>query len=29
MSPLVEGDIAAWMAWRTGNGDIYAAELGK
>src|SRR3989344_5668172 len=24
ISPVVYGNIAAWMAWRTGNGDIYA-----
>jgi len=27
LSPLVVGNIAAWMAWRTGNGDIYAAII--
>ena len=27
--PIIEGNIAAWMAWRTGNGDIYSAVLDK
>lgn len=27
ISPQIEGDIATWMTWRTGNGDIYAAEI--
>lgn len=27
MSPMVLGDIVGWMAWRTGNGDIYGAKL--
>lgn len=27
ISPIIEGNIAAWMAWRTGNGDIYGAEI--
>src|SRR3989344_2858051 len=27
MSVIIEGNIAAWMAWRTGNGDIYAAVI--
>lgn len=25
--PVIEDNIAAWMAWRTGNGDIYASIL--
>jgi len=25
--PIIIGNIAAWMAWRTGNGDIYTAVL--
>lgn len=29
MTALVEGDIVAWMAWRTGNGDIYAATINR
>jgi len=27
MSPLVLGNVVGWMAWRTGNGDIYGALL--
>lgn len=27
MSPIINGNIAAWMAWRTGNGDIYGSIL--
>ncbi len=27
ISPIVNDDIAAWMAWRTGNGDIYGAVI--
>lgn len=27
MSALVEDNIVAWMAWRTGNGDIYGAII--
>jgi len=27
IAPTIEGNIAAWMAWRTGNGDIYAALI--
>ena len=29
IAPQLEGNIAAWMAWRTGNGDIYAAIIDK
>lgn len=29
IAPTIEGNIAAWMAWRTGNGDIYAATFSK
>ncbi|KKQ43431.1 MAG: hypothetical protein US60_C0002G0039 [Microgenomates group bacterium GW2011_GWC1_37_8] len=29
IAPQIEGNIVAWMAWRTGNGDIYAAEINK
>ena len=29
IAPRLEGNIAAWMAWRTGNGDIYAAIIDK
>lgn len=29
IAPQLEGNIAAWMAWRTGNGDIYAATISK
>lgn len=29
ISPIVDGNIAAWMAWRTGNGDIYSALINK
>lgn len=29
MSAKLEGNIASWMAWRTGNGDIYGAILKK
>lgn len=29
LSPIINGNIAAWMAWRTGNGDIYAAIIDK
>lgn len=29
ISPIISGNIAAWMAWRTGNGDIYAAIINK
>ncbi|MDO8657507.1 MAG: hypothetical protein Q7K55_02105 [Candidatus Levybacteria bacterium] len=28
MSPIIDHNIAAWMAWRTGNGDIYRALIG-
>ena len=28
ISPIINGNIVAWMAWRTGNGDIYAAVIG-
>lgn len=27
--PIINGNIAAWMAWRTGNGDIYGAYIHK
>ena len=27
IAPQLGGNIAAWMAWRTGNGDIYVAEI--
>lgn len=26
--PTIDGNVAAWMAWRTGNGDIYSAIIG-
>lgn len=29
IAPQLEGNISAWMAWRTGNGDIYAAIINK
>ena len=29
MSAFVEGNIVAWMAWRTGNGDIYGASINR
>ncbi len=29
ISPTIAGNVAAWMAWRTGNGDIYGAEFSK
>ncbi len=29
ISPVIEGNIAAWFTWRTGNGDIYAADIHK
>lgn len=28
ISPTIDGNVAAWMAWRTGNGDIYSAVIG-
>lgn len=27
MPPTIYGDTVAWMTWRTGNGDIYGANL--
>ena len=27
ISPTIDGNVAAWMAWRTGNGDIYGAVI--
>lgn len=27
ISPTIDRNIAAWMAWRTGNGDIYGAII--
>ena len=27
IAPQLEGNIAAWMSWRTGNGDIYGAAI--
>lgn len=29
ISPQIEGNTVAWMAWRTGNGDIYGSVLGN
>lgn len=29
ISPIIDDGVAAWMAWRTGNGDIYAALINK
>lgn len=28
MSPIISDNIVTWMAWRTGNGDIYGAVIG-
>lgn len=28
LSAIVDDNIVAWMAWRTGNGDIYSAVIG-
>lgn len=28
-SPVIWGNTAAWMSWRTGNGDIYGAEFSR
>lgn len=27
LSAIIDDNIVAWMAWRTGNGDIYGAEI--
>jgi len=27
--PILEENIAAWMSWRTGSGDIYASEINR
>lgn len=27
LSSVIEGNLAAWMSWRTGNGDIYGAYI--
>lgn len=29
LSPIIDNNIVSWMAWRTGNGDIYGAILNK
>ena len=29
VKPSLDNNLVAWMAWRTGNGDIYASALSK
>lgn len=29
LSPIINKNIAAWMAWRTGNGDVYGSVISK